>query len=160
MRLLVWNIGLAFVWATLNASFTLLSIGTGFLLGFVVLSTLSGGRTLSRDGYAWRTWKLLAFCGYFLKELILANLRVAYDVITPAHLMRPAVVAIPLDARTDIEITVLATLITLTPGTLSLDVSPDRKNLFIHAMYVDSDLDNVRRQIKDGMERRLLEVMR
>jgi multicomponent Na+:H+ antiporter subunit E len=73
--------------------------------------------------------------------------------------MRPGVVAVPLDARTDAEITLLANLITLTPGTLSLDVSADRSFLYVHAMYVD-DVNDVKRQIKDGFERRLLEVMR
>jgi multicomponent Na+:H+ antiporter subunit E len=71
------------------------------------------------------------------------------------------VVAIPLDAKSDIEITLLANLITLTPGTLSLDVSSDRSVLYIHVMYVDNDdLDEVRRKIKSGFERRVLEVLR
>jgi multicomponent Na+:H+ antiporter subunit E len=75
--------------------------------------------------------------------------------------MRPGVVAIPLDARTDAEITLLANLITLTPGTLSLDVSSDRRMLYIHVMYIDNDdLEEVRRKIKAGFERRVLEVLR
>ena len=53
----------------------------------------------------------------------------------------------------------LANLVSLTPGTLSLEVSEDRRVLYIHAMFVD-DRDALRRQIKDGFERRLLEVMR
>jgi multicomponent Na+:H+ antiporter subunit E len=49
----------------------------------------------------------------------------------------------------------------LTPGTLSLDVSTDRRTLYIHVMYIDDDdLDLVRRKIKDGFERRVLEVLR
>ena len=53
----------------------------------------------------------------------------------------------------------LANLITLTPGTLTLDVAPDRKSLYVHAMFVD-DPEQIRAEIKNGMERRLLEVMR
>jgi multicomponent Na+:H+ antiporter subunit E len=68
-------------------------------------------------------------------------------------------VAIPLEARTDFEILFLANLITLTPGTLSLDVSADRKVLYVHAMFLE-DRDGFRKQMKDGMERRLLEVLR
>jgi multicomponent Na+:H+ antiporter subunit E len=69
------------------------------------------------------------------------------------------VIAIPLDARTDTEILLLTTLITLTPGSFSLDVSSDRRELYLHVMYLD-DPDQVRRQIKDGFERRVLEVLR
>jgi len=61
--------------------------------------------------------------------------------------------------KTDLEITVFANMITLTPGTLSLDLSEDRCLLYIHVMFLD-DIDQTRRQIKDGLERRLLEVMR
>ena len=68
-------------------------------------------------------------------------------------------VAIPLDAETDAEITLLANLITLTPGTLSLDVSDDRRVLYIHAMYVD-DVEELRRSIKDGFEKRVMELLR
>jgi multicomponent Na+:H+ antiporter subunit E len=96
---------------------------------------------------------------FFIWELLVANLRVAYDVITPRHRMRPGVIAIPLDAHTDAEITILSNMITLTPGTLSLDVSADRKVLYIHAMYID-DIESTRLKIKNGFERRLLEVMR
>lgn len=73
---------------------------------------------------------------FFLYEVVLANLRVAFDVLTLQHFMRPGIVAIPLEARTDLEIALLANLISLTPGTLSLDVSSDRKFLFVHAMYL------------------------
>lgn len=103
--------------------------------------------------------QLIEFGLFFTWELILANLRVAWDVITPRHYKRPGVVAIPLDARTNNEITLLACLITLTPGTISLDVSADRSVLYIHAMFID-DPDQLRREIKQGFERRVMEVFR
>jgi multicomponent Na+:H+ antiporter subunit E len=96
---------------------------------------------------------------FFLKELILANVRVAYEIVTPWKVSHPGVIGIPLDAETDLEITALANVITLTPGTLSLDVSDDRKTLFIHAMFID-DPDTLRKEIKEGLERRLLAVLR
>ena len=86
-----------------------------------------------------------------------ANLRVAIEVLTPQQRMRPAIVAIPLDVRRDFEITLLANLITLTPGTLSLDVSSDKRVLYVHSMYVD-DIDAFRREIKNGFERRVKEL--
>ena len=77
------------------------------------------------------------------------------DVIPPrarprlsAAVQIAGVIAIPLEARTDAEIVLLANLITLTPGTLSLDISADRKVLYVHAMYIDGgDLDQARQQI-------------
>jgi multicomponent Na+:H+ antiporter subunit E len=71
--------------------------------------------------------------------------------------MRPAIVAIPLDLRGDLEITLLANLITLTPGTLSLDVSSDKRVLYVHSMYV-TDIAAFRSEIKNGFEKRVKEL--
>ena len=84
---------------------------------------------------------IAAVSAYFLYDLVRANLRLAYDIATPRHFMRPGILAIPLEARTDFEIALLANLITLTPGTMSLDVSLDRKYLFVHAMYLSEPED-------------------
>ena len=72
--------------------------------------------------------------------------------------MKPGVIAMPLAAKTDLEITMVANLISLTPGTLSLDVSDDRRVLFIHAMFLDNEQE-LRNSLKD-MERRVLEILR
>jgi multicomponent Na+:H+ antiporter subunit E len=105
--------------------------------------------------------KLIGFIGYIIKELFQSNFRVAYDVLTRRHLMNPAIVAMPLDANTDREIVTLAALITFTPGTLALEISPDRRFLYVHEMYVpDNDVEAVKQKLKDGFERRLLELTR
>jgi multicomponent Na+:H+ antiporter subunit E len=81
--------------------------------------------------------------------------------LAPASYVCPGVIAIPLDARTDAEITLLANLITLTPGSVSLDLSEDRRVLYVHAMYIDGgDVEAYRRSVKEGLERRVLELMR
>ncbi len=81
--------------------------------------------------------------------------------IVPRSVVCPGVVAIPLDVRTDAEITLLANLITLTPGSVSLDLSEDRRVLYVHAMYIDgADVEAYRRSIKEGLERRVLELLR
>lgn len=108
-----------------------------------------------------KAWQVVYFVLFFLWELWVANLRVAFDVLTPPYQMKPGIIAVPLDARTDAEITLLTNLITLTPGTLSLDISTDRRVLYVHTMYIDrGDIDRARRQIKEGFERRVLEVLR
>lgn len=102
--------------------------------------------------------KGIELIGLFGYELVASSLRVAWDVLTPQNLARPGIVAIPLDVRSDVGITALANLISLTPGSLVLDVTPDRRRLFVHVMFID-DLDEVRRAIKNGFERRILEVV-
>jgi multicomponent Na+:H+ antiporter subunit E len=73
--------------------------------------------------------------------------------------MTPGIIRIPLSARTDLEITLLANLISLTPGSLSLDVSDDRKVLYVHAMYI-GDKDAYIAHVKNGFERKLLDILR
>ena len=105
--------------------------------------------------------QILGLVIFYIKELIIASIRVAYDVLTPKKLMKPAVIALPLEAKTDLEITLLANFITLTPGTLSIDLSKDRKTLFIHEVYVSSgDVDRVKKQIKEGFEKKILKITR
>lgn len=105
--------------------------------------------------------KLLEFIGFIIKELVVSSLRVAYDVLTRTSHLNPAIIAIPLDAESDREIVTLAVLITLTPGTLSLHVSEDRRTLYVHEMYITGgDVEEARRKIKDGYERRVLDLSR
>lgn len=106
-----------------------------------------------------RMFIFVKFISYYIGALIMANLRIAYDVITPGLNIKPAFIAIPLRTKTDLEILVYVNLVTMTPGTLSLDVSPDRKFLFIHAMYV-YDIEKVRHQLSDDLQERILEVLR
>lgn len=102
--------------------------------------------------------KILILLVFFLYELVKANLQVAYEVITPKLNMTPGIIMVPLDVKSDIAITMLANMISLTPGTLSIDVSNDKKVLFVHAMYI-KDKEKFIKGIKEGFERRILEVL-
>lgn len=157
MTAFVWNCALALVWAALSADFSTGNLALGLAAGYAALwFSWRGGE----DGSYFRKLpKLFLFAFFYAKELVVANARVAFDVVTPRHRSRPAVIAVPLDARTDVEILFLANLITLTPGSLVLDLSEDRRTLFVHGMFVD-DAEAYRRSIKNGLERRLLEVLR
>jgi multicomponent Na+:H+ antiporter subunit E len=157
MNAFLWNILLALTWVAGTGQFTPTNLLVGFGLGYLVLFFTQCA--VGSENYVAKVRQFLGLALLFLWELVLANLRLAYDVLTPRHHMRPGVVAIPLDAKTDLEITLLANLISLTPGSLSLDVSSDRRVLYIHAMYID-DVDALRRKIKEGFERRVLEVLR
>jgi multicomponent Na+:H+ antiporter subunit E len=94
---------------------------------------------------------------FYAYEVMVANLRLAWDVVTPRHRLRPGIVALPLELEQEWEIILLVNLITMTPGTMSLDLSPDRKTLYVHAMYLE-DADSMRRELKDKFERRIRKV--
>jgi multicomponent Na+:H+ antiporter subunit E len=154
---LLLNILLMLVWVALTGSFSFVNFGFGFFLSFFLMWAINIGGDDNR--YFTRVPKVIMFLLYFLKEMVKANLEVAYEVITPRLGVRPGIVKVPLDAETDFEITLLANLITLTPGTLSLDVSDDKKVLYVHTMYV-TDKDAFIDSIKNGFEKRMLELTR
>ena len=105
-----------------------------------------------------RIWKLCALGVYLVVELIVSSIKVAWDVITPRHRAKPGILAVPLDVRSDAAVTVLANLVSLTPGSLSLDVSEDRSKLFVHVMFIEN-LESVRAEIKEKIERRVKEAL-
>lgn len=157
MTLFAWNLALALVWAAVLGELTLANLLAGYAIGFGILAVAGGLFGSSR--YFGKMLRLVEFVGYFLGQLVLSSLRVAADIVTPRHRARPGIVAVPLRARTDAEITLLANLISLTPGSLSLDVSADRATLFVHVMFLD-DPEAFRRDISEGFERRVLELLR
>jgi multicomponent Na+:H+ antiporter subunit E len=77
----------------------------------------------------------------------------------PLNRMRPAVIAVPIEPMNETELTVLSNLITLTPGTLTLDISDDRRTMYIHVMRL-YDLEQTKRDIKRGFEQRILKALR
>jgi multicomponent Na+:H+ antiporter subunit E len=155
--MLLWNILLAFAWAAVTGRFDLRNVLVGMVLGYAVLFVAQP--VTGPSNYSKRIQRTVRFAVFYVRELVLANLRVASDVLTPNPRIRPGVLAIPLEANTDTEITLLANLLTLTPGSVSLDVSSDRRFLYLHAMYID-DLEEYRASVKRNVERRVLEVLR
>lgn len=153
--MLLLNLLLALAWVALTGQLTPINFGFGFAVGFVLLWLAR--RAAGESNYFKKVWQVVRFTGFFIWQLVLANLRVTYEILTPAHTMRPAVVAVPLDVTRPAAITLLANLITLTPGTLSLDVAPNGQMLYVHAMHVQ-DADLFRQEIKDGFERYIKEI--
>ncbi len=151
------NLLLCFIWIALTGSMYYSNFLFGFLLGFFILWIMNINETDQR--YFYRVPKTAGFVLYFLYEMIVANIQVAYDVITPKYFFKPGIIRYPLNARTDFEINLLATIISLTPGTLILDISNDKSALYIHVMYL-KDKDKFIAQLKNGFERRLLEIIR
>ncbi|MDX1612974.1 MAG: Na+/H+ antiporter subunit E [Candidatus Promineifilaceae bacterium] len=155
--MLLTNVLLALAWIALTGEFDPVNFVEGFLLGYVALwlmQPVAGSST-----YFKRVRNAIDFILFFLWELLRANIRVAISVIGPSSRLRPGVVAVPLDVRSDLGITLLSNLITLTPGTLTLDISADRRVMYVHTIDLE-DHEQFRRQIKQGFERRVLEVLK
>ena len=156
--MLLGNLLLALVWAALSGDFSLQTLAIGHLLGYVILWSLTAGGVLAPSPYIGKVGRAAALAAFFLWELLRANIRLALDVATPRFHMTPGILAVPLDLTRESEILLLAMLINLTPGSVALDVSDDRKTMYVHVMYIDSP-DAARAEIKDGFERRVRDLL-
>ena len=139
------NIGLAVVWCALS-TFDGWNFLGGFVIGAVVVSAYA--RATSGDPYITNAWRLVRFLAYFCKLLVQTNLQVAWEVLTPRMYQTPRIIRYPIEGMTDIERTTLANAITLTPGTLVVDISPDERWLYVHCMYA-RDRDEAVREIDE-----------
>lgn len=159
MTLMVLNIALALAWAALWNSFSPLMLLAGFVLGFAGLRLGRGLFGMEEARYFRALPQTIVLALYFLKELIKSSVLVARDCLSPRPGLHPAIVRMPLDAQGDLEIFLVANLISLTPGTLTLDVAPDRSHLVIHSIYAQ-DEEALVADLKSGMEHRVREVFR
>lgn len=155
--MLLGNVMLALVWTALSGEFSLSNLAIGFVVGYVILAALATGGVVPctyRDKVA-AVFSLIAF---LIREFLVANVKMAIDVIRPVRSLRPGIVRMPLDARSDYELLALTTLINLTPGTLAVDISDCRTVLYVHVMHVTTP-EEACRAIKDEFERRVLRVL-
>lgn len=157
MNSFVLNVLLAFAWAALLGTFSGTNLIAGFILGYITIWLMQ--QVMSASTYFVKIRQIIKFFRIFLWELVLSNIRVFLTVLGPFSKMSPAIVAIPLDIDSDSEITLLANMITLTPGTLSLDVSDDRRFLYVHGMHI-KDVEAFKQEIKGGFEAIVQEVLK
>lgn len=149
MNVFLVNILLAVVWAGLLGEFSAVNLTCGFVVGYVVLWLPYHFRGSS--SYFVRLQRWVAFLCFYAWEVVRSSLRVTRDVLSPRYRIRPGVIAVPLDLRGAVEITALANLISMTPGSLSVDVSNDRSVLYVHVMHAENP-EVVRREIKETLE--------
>jgi multicomponent K+:H+ antiporter subunit E len=107
-----------------------------------------------------RLYKPVRLCLFFLRilgDIVFANLQVAKLIIGSSSKLRPAFVEVPLELEDDLALTMLASIVSLTPGTVSADLSDDRKTLLVHGLDV-ADEEQLIREIKQRYEAPLKEV--
>jgi multicomponent Na+:H+ antiporter subunit E len=151
--MLLGSLLLALAWTALQGEVTLANLLFGYGVGYVILALLGKGGVMPST-LAARTARALELGAFFAWSLLVANVRVALDVLRPRTAIRPAVLAIPLDVTLDGEILLLSMLINITPGSVTIDLSEDRSTLYVHVMHMDS-AEASRREIKEGFERRV-----
>lgn len=157
MSLLLVNLLLMLAWGAMTGSFTEVNLIFGFALGFFAIWLIR--EQIGTGGYFGRSLRVFSLFALFLKELAMSAVRVALIVMRPNLDVHPGIFAFELTIDRDFEIALLANLITLTPGTLSVDVSADRKFLYVHALDC-SDIEAAKKDIAEGFERKILEAFR
>ena len=155
-KIFLINVLLAFTWCAVQGTFTFVNLLFGFVISSAALWLIR--EQFGTSKYFNRTSLIIGLIFLFLKELFLSVLRVAWLVLKPGQNYRPSFISFPLTVKEPHEITILANLITLTPGTLSVDVSDDNKTLYIHCIDVD-DVEALRKDIAEGFERKILEAL-
>lgn len=154
---LLLNVFIAFVWMFMSTSLTASTFIIGYLIGLILIIMMR--RFFKARLYIWRLWATVKLTLMFFRELILSNISVLRLILQPKMDIEPMIFALPTDLKHDWEITLLSSLITLTPGTLVLYVSDDQKTLYIHAIDVD-DVDEAIDSIKNSFEKAIKEVSR
>ena len=150
------TIVLIFIWAMLNNSVSLGVIVVGAILG--VLIPLFTAPYWPKQPKMKNFPMIVEYILVVFWDIVVANVVVAWTILFMRNRdIHSNWVAIPLDLRTPEAITVLAGTITLTPGTVSSDLSADGRSLLVHCLNADNT-DAVRDQIKQRYERRLKEI--
>lgn len=151
------NFFIAVVWMFMNSSLTPTTFVIGFLIGLLLIVMMR--RFFVGRLYIDRLWAAFKLMMLFFKELTMSNISVLLLVIKPKLNIHPMIFAMPTDLERDWEITLLSSLITLTPGTIVVHVSDDQRTLYVHAIDVDDVRDAVE-SIKNTFEKAIKEVSR
>lgn len=155
--MLLNNLLLTIIWVLATGTLTEENFIFGFLISFGILYII----TINSQDRKYFTIlpKLVSFFFFMFWEIVKANLVTVKESLYAKSKLKPAIIKIPLMVETDIEISLLATLVSVTPGTLVMDISDDKKVMYLHVMHLESKEDFVD-EVKNKFEKRLLEILR
>lgn len=152
---IVVNLLIAIIWMFLHNSLTFSNFLFGYIIGIFVLYILR--YFLKFDFYFRKTWAFLKLILIFIRELLKANIDVLRVVLSRKLNNKPGIVEVDTRLDTDFEIATLAALISLTPGTVSMDFSVDNKKIYVHSIDVPNKIEMIA-DIRDSLEKAILEV--
>lgn len=161
-RRLIVYMGLPVIWCLVSGQVTIGSIFLGFIFGVIVVQPFSTLYRLDEVVTPTGDWlakipKKFVYFYVLIKEIIKANIVVAKIVLSPKIDIKPGIIRVPIRTKTNIGITGIANTITLTPGTLTVDISDDESALFVHSIDA-TDPQGVRDSIRDDLEKYVLEA--
>jgi multicomponent Na+:H+ antiporter subunit E len=157
LGLFLLNLILALMWAALQGDLNTINLVIGFLVSGVTIYLFR--RMFFRPLYFRKLGLGVKLLLVFIKELTKSNIAVLRVVLSPRLRVRSGVIAVPTELTNDVALTMLANMITLTPGTLTLDIAPDRRYLFVHTLNLD-DPEDVKQEIRQAFEVYLRELSR
>ncbi|WP_080874683.1 Na+/H+ antiporter subunit E [Oceanobacillus timonensis] len=149
------NVLLAILWMFLQNEYTAVNFISGYVIGILILFIIR--RFLKFEFYLKRVWAIIKLIYLFIVELIKANIDVVKVVLKPKQDHQPGIVAVRTKLESHFEISILAALITLTPGTISMDFSQDSKTIYIHSLDVP-DKESMIKNVHDSFEKAIMEV--
>lgn len=152
MTSLLLNLILAILWMLMWGAFDAPTLIAGLIIGYLVIAMIT-------HKYGRKLWLDLAFAAYFLRILIIANWQVAKIVLNPRMPIAPRLIRYDVRDMTPVQITTLVNCITLTPGTLVVDISPDNRWLYIHCLTAADRAQAVREldELRDHLLREVFE---
>lgn len=153
------NLLLSLVWVALTGHLNYTNFMFGFIMGFFILWLLARVSKAEERNYFYRVPKIILFIFSFFYDMIRANIEVTREIMTPELNMTPGIIAYEHKLKTDFEITMMTNLIALTPGTMVLKISDDKKILYIHGLYV-RDKEKFIERMRNGLEKKLIEIIR
>ncbi|RAW16723.1 MULTISPECIES: Na+/H+ antiporter subunit E [Paenibacillus] len=154
---IVLNLIIAFVWMFLNNAWNGVGFLTGFLLGLLLIGSMR--RFFPQRFYIVRVWAIIKLIVLLFKELVRASIEVIRQIVKPKLDIRPGIFTYQTQLSSDWEVTLLCLLISLTPGSLPLEISGNQRKLFIHALDI-KDEQKMSDDIKNTFEKAIMEVTR
>lgn len=148
---------LALTWVALTGNVSLPGFVMGLLLGVIIVQLFGRRATKVLDLHVHHVWPLIQLCFIFIYELVVANLSVLVKAFSPKLNIKPGIIKVPIDIEGAFWITTLANMVTLTPGTLTVEVAPDNKYFYVHCLNIDNEAETIA-SIKDTFEKKILEV--
>ncbi|MGC5771765.1 Na+/H+ antiporter subunit E [Paenibacillus pabuli] len=154
---IVLNLIIAFVWMFLNNAWN----GVGFLTGYLLGLLLIGGmrRFFPQRFYIVRVWAIIKLIALLFRELVRASIEVIRQIVKPKLDIQPGIFSYQTQLSSDWEVTLLCLMISLTPGSLPLEISGNQRKLYIHALDI-KDEQKMSDDIKNTFEKAIMEVTR
>lgn len=160
-RYILYSIPLALMWCFVHGSVTIENFLFGLVLSLIVIKPFKPlyrfGEEISLKGAVVHIPKQIKYFAKLIIEILKANIMVARIVFSPKIDIKPGIIAVPINTITNGGITAIANTITLTPGTLTIDLSEDKSVLYVHCIDA-SDPDGIRESIKNDLEKYVLEA--